>query len=143
MATETDVLRKSSVRMQSRTGGTKPRSSGSRRSMYTTHLITTGQASRRNFAMLAKLVTAGAVGEPITLRPTAMRRDATSVLHLSEVALCITHVFALLRAAQDVVVVVVTPELDVVPPVDEGAAAIEGYGWRLAKVLWTQALPIY
>ena len=43
----------------------------------------------------------------------------------------------------DVDVVVVTPELVVVAPVDAGAAATEGYGWRRVKVLWTPVLPIY
>ena len=43
----------------------------------------------------------------------------------------------------DVDVVAVMPELVVVTPVDAGAAATEGYGWRLVKVLWTPALPTY
>ena len=90
------------------------------------HLITTGQASRRDFAIPVKLVTAGAAGELITSLPTANRRDATSALHLSEVALCTVHVFVPLPATLDVVVVEVTPELVVVAPVDAGAAATEG-----------------
>jgi hypothetical protein len=55
------------------------------------------------------------------------------------------HAFVPLAATLelDVVVVVVMPELVVVTPVDVGAAATEGYGWRLANVLWTQVLPIY
>jgi hypothetical protein len=61
------------------------------------------------------------------------------------VAWCITRVSVTLLATLelDVDVVVVTPELVVVAPVDAGAAATEGYGWRLVKVLWTQVLPIY
>ncbi len=146
-AIEIDVLLLSSWRLPSRTeeikrGRTLWRT-GTRE--FVSHLTITGQGSRRDFAILVKPVTAGAAGEPITSRPTALPTDATSVLHLSEVALCTTRVSAMLlvNLVLDVDVVVVMPELVVVAPVDAGAAAIEGYGWRRVKVLWTPALPIY
>jgi hypothetical protein len=145
--TEIDVLRRSSVRLRSRTTRTNAGRTGwrTRTRKFVSHLIITGQGSRRDFAILVKPVIAGAAGEPITLRPIANRRDATSAQHLSGVAWCIMRVSATLLATLvlDVDVVVVTPELVVVAPVDAGAAAIEGYGWRRVKVLWTPALPIY
>ena len=105
-----------------------------------------GQVLTRDLAWIRTLlVIVGAAGEPITSRPTAIPSDATSALHLSEVALCTTRVFVTLPATLelDVVVVVVMPELAVVAPVDAGAATTEGEAWRLVKVLWTQAPLIY
>ena len=109
-----------------------------------------GQAPRRDLAMtLMLLVIVGAAGQPITSRSTVTPSDATSVLLRSREALLTMHAFVLFPATLElvvvvvVVVVVVMPELVVVTPVDAGAAATEGYGWRLVKVLWTQALPIY
>ncbi len=144
---ETDVLMLLSWRSLNRIEGIKRGRTGWRTGTreFVSHPIITGQGSRRDFAILVKPVTAGAAGEPITSRPIAIRRDATSALHLSEVALCTTRVSAMLlvNLVLDVDVVVVMPELVVVAPVDAGAAAIEGYGWRRVKVLWTPALPIY
>jgi hypothetical protein len=142
---EIDVPMLSSWRLLNRIEGIKRGRTGWRTREFVSHLTITGQGSRRDFAILVKPVTAGAAGEPITSRPIALPTDATSVLHLSEVALCTTRVSAMLlvNLVLDVDVVVVMPELVVVAPVDAGAAAIEGYGWRRVKVLWTPALPIY
>ena len=127
--TEIDVLTLSSLRSQSRTEGITRGRTGWRTREFASHLIITGQGSTRDFVILVKSVTAGAAGEPITSRPTALPTDATSALHLSEVALCTTRVSVMLLATLvlDVDVVVVTPELVVVAPVDAGAAVIEGY----------------
>jgi hypothetical protein len=114
--------------------------------MFISYLITMGQAPRRDLAMtLMLLVIVGAAGQPITSRSTVTLSDATSVPLRSREALRTMHAFVLFPATLElvVVVVVVMPELVVVTPVDAGAAATEGYGWRLVKVLWTQALPIY
>jgi hypothetical protein len=116
--------------------------------MFVSHLITMDQALRRDLAMMMKLlVIVGAAGQPITSRSTVVLSAATSVLLQSREALCIMHAFVLLPATLELdvetVVVVGMPELVVVTAVDAGAAATEGYGWRLAKVLWTQALPTY
>jgi hypothetical protein len=116
--------------------------------MFISYLITMGQAPRRDLAMmLMLLVIVGAAGQPITSRSTVTPSDATSVPLRSREALRTMHAFVLFPATLElvvvVVVVVVMPELVVVTPVDAGAAATEGYGWRLVKVLWTQALPIY
>jgi hypothetical protein len=144
---ETDVPMLSSWKSLNKIGGIKRGRTGWRRRTreFVSHPIITDQGPRRHFAILAKPVTAGAAGEPITSRPIALPTDATSVPHLSEVALCTTRVSAMLlvNLVLDVDVVVVMPELVVVAPVDAGAAAIEGYGWRRVKVLWTPALPIY
>jgi hypothetical protein len=114
--------------------------------MFILYPITMGQALRRDLAMmLMLLVIVSAAGQPITSRSTVTLSDATSVLLQSREALCTMHAFVPLPATLelDVVVVVVTPELVVVTPVDAGAAPTEGYGWHLVKVLWTQVLPIY
>jgi hypothetical protein len=116
--------------------------------MFILYPITMGQALRRDLAMmLMLLVIVFAAGQPITSRSTVILSDAISALLLSREALRTTHAFVPLPATLEldavVVVVVVTPELVVVTPVDAGAAPTEGYGWHLVKVLWTQVLPIY
>ena len=109
--------------------------------MFISYLITMGQAPRRDLAMtLMLLVIVGAAGQLITSRSTVTPSDATSVPLRSREALRTMHAFVLFPATLElvvvvvVVVVVVMPELVVVTPVDGGAAATEGYGWRLVKV---------